>query len=66
MAFRFRVQFQLVPLHQGSYAVVRAPGDGGGRRVPARHGKAVQADPIKPTLKAPGTMRLKLKYGKLL
>ena len=29
------------------------------------HGRAVQADPIKPTLKAPGTKRLKLKYGKL-
>jgi len=26
------------------------------------HGKAVQVDPIKPTLKAPGTKRLKLKY----
>ena len=25
-------------------------------------GKAVQVDPIKPTLKAPGTQRLKLKY----
>ena len=29
-------------------------------------GRAVQVDPIKPVLKAPGTMRLKLKYGKLL
>ena len=27
-------------------------------------GRAVQVDPIKPTLKAPGTMRLKLKYDK--
>jgi len=26
----------------------------------------VQVDPIKPSLKAPGTMRLKLEYGKLL
>jgi hypothetical protein len=26
------------------------------------HGKAVQLDPIKPTLKAPGIKRLKLKY----
>ena len=26
----------------------------------------MHVDPIKPTLKAPGTMRLKLKYGKLL
>jgi len=31
-----------------------------------RHGEAVQADPIKPTSKAPGTKRLKLKYNKLL
>ena len=29
-------------------------------------GKAVQVDPIKPTLKAPGTNRLKLKYDQLL
>jgi len=29
-------------------------------------GEAVQVDPIKPTLKAPGTKRLKLKYDKLL
>ena len=31
-----------------------------------RHGMVVQVDPIKPTLKAPGTYRLKLKYDKLL
>jgi len=30
------------------------------------HGKAVQLDPIKPTLKAPGSQRLKLKYGNTL
>ena len=30
------------------------------------HGKAVQVDPIKPTLKAPGTKRFKVKYDKLL
>jgi len=29
-------------------------------------GRAVQVDPIKPTLKAPGTKRLKLKYDELL
>ena len=29
-------------------------------------GEAVQVDPINPVLKVPGTMRLKLKYGKLL
>ena len=31
----------------------------------ARRGKAVQVDPIKPTLKAPATKRLKLKYDNL-
>ena len=30
------------------------------------HGRAVQADAIKPTLKAPGSKRLKLEYDKLL
>jgi hypothetical protein len=30
------------------------------------HGGAVQVGPIKPTVKAPGTKRLKLKYDKLL
>jgi len=29
-------------------------------------GKAVQVDPVKSTLKPPGTTRLKLKYDKLL
>jgi hypothetical protein len=29
-------------------------------------GRAAQCDPIKPTLKAPGTKRMKLQYGKLL
>jgi len=38
------------------------------RAVPedAELGKAVQVDPIKPVLKAPGTMRLNLRDGKLL
>jgi len=30
------------------------------------HGKAVQVEPMKPTLKPPGTNRLKLKYDELL
>jgi hypothetical protein len=30
------------------------------------HGEAVQVAPIKPTVKAPGTIRLRLKYGELL
>jgi len=38
----------------------RRPGPG------RRHGGAVQVDPIRPKLKAPGTKRLKLKYDKLL
>jgi hypothetical protein len=42
--------------------VVKDPG-GWGR---AARGRAVQVDPIKPTLKPPGTKRLKLEYGKLL
>jgi hypothetical protein len=32
----------------------------------AAHGEAVQADPNKPTLKAPGTRRLKLEFDELL
>jgi hypothetical protein len=31
-----------------------------------RHGRAVQVDPIKPTLKAPGTKRLKLNFDTLI
>jgi len=37
-----------------------------GRAVPGRQGRAVQVDPIRPTLKAPGTKRLKLEYDRLL
>ena len=32
----------------------------------ALHGRAVQVDPMPPTLKAPGTKRLTPKYAKLL
>jgi hypothetical protein len=35
-------------------------------RLSAEHGRAVQVDPNKPTLKAPGSKRLKLEYDKLL
>ena len=35
-------------------------------RLPGALGRAVQVDPIKPTLNAPGTKRLKLKYVELL
>jgi len=45
----------------------------GGRRGQRPHphlraepGEAVQVDPMKPTLKAPGTKRLKLQYGEPL
>jgi hypothetical protein len=38
----------------------------GEKRVRRRKGRAVQVDPIKPTLKAPGTKRLNLQYDELL
>ena len=34
--------------------------------VPAELGRVVQVDPLKPTLKAPGCERLKLRYDELL
>ena len=39
----------------------------GGRvhRLRRHHGRALQVDPIKPTVKAPGTKRLKLEYEEL-
>jgi hypothetical protein len=46
-AFKCSFQCQLAPLHRGGGAA-------------ARRGRAVQVDPIKPTLKPPGTMRLTL------
>jgi hypothetical protein len=36
------------------------------RPIPPPPGRAVQVHPVKPTLKAPGTKRLKLKYNILL
>ena len=50
----FAVNFNLRRYKEGSFA------GASGR------GRAVQVDPIKPTLKAPGTKRLKLNYDKLL
>ena len=48
-----------------SIVLVRKCGGGGGSAAGAQarrpHGRAVQVDPIKPKLKAPGTKRLKLK-----
>ena len=38
----------------------------GGSKQPHLHGRAVQLDPMKPTVKAPGTKRLRLKYDRLL
>ena len=40
--------------------------DGRGRRGGYRRGRAVQIDPVKPTLKAPGSKSSKLKYHKLV
>jgi len=60
-------------LHGGEGGAGRGRGGGGhggpGRRRRggrARRGRAVQLDPIKPKLKAPGTKRLKLEYDYLL
>jgi len=39
---------------------------GGGRQQDDRQGRAVQVEPIKPTLRAPGTKRLKLQYYEML
>jgi len=47
-------------------AHARVEGRGEKARGEQRRGTAVQVAPIKPALKAPGTMRLKLKYGKLI
>jgi hypothetical protein len=41
---------------------VPGAGGGGGAHWGGRHGRPVQLDPIKPTLKAPGIERLKLNY----
>ena len=50
-------QFQRVPQQEGCAQELDAA---------RRPGRAVQVDPIKPALKAPGTKRLKLKYDELL
>jgi len=59
---KFCFQFQLAPLQHGR--VLARLGERCVARdgVPLHRGKAVQVDSIKPTLKAPGTKRLKLKY----
>ena len=51
------IKFQLAPLHHG---VVAAAAEGP-RDDPRAPGEAVQLAPIKPTLKPPGTERLKPK-----
>jgi len=43
-----------------------APAAGAGAADGDERGRLVQVDPIKPTLKAPGSARLKLKYDNLL
>jgi len=57
-----------VVLNLLSNAIKFTPGftEGGEVEVRTELGGAVQVDPITPTLKAPGTKRLKLKYHKLL
>jgi hypothetical protein len=55
MLSTFCFQIQLALLHQG--------GDGGVGREP---GRAMQVDPMKPTLKPPGIKRLKLKCDELV
>jgi hypothetical protein len=56
------------PLPEGALLLPRAAAAGGVRQpdadgaAPLLHGEVVQVDPIKPTLKLPGTKRLKLKY----
>jgi hypothetical protein len=47
------LQFQPAPLHRGALGLRRRAGG---------QGRAVQVDPIKSALKAPGTKRLKLIY----
>ena len=52
-------------LHEGgSPGPAQVARQAGARR--RAQGRAVQVDPIKPTLKAPGTKRLKLKYDEPL
>jgi hypothetical protein len=50
-------------LHTGAVAAVAVSPDG---RYAATLGRAVQVEPIRPTLKASGSERLKLKYEDLL
>jgi hypothetical protein len=53
-------------LHGGKGAGEEGAAAGGGQAAHGQaKGKAVQVDPIEPTLKPPGTERLKLKYEKL-
>jgi hypothetical protein len=60
-SFEFCFQCQLAALRHGGRAQHQSRD-----RVAGIHGRAVQVDPIKPTLKAPGTMPLTLKYDILL
>ena len=54
------------PLPGGGRRAARPAGGRGAVRARAYQGRAVQVDPIKPKLKAPGTKRLKLNCGMLL
>ena len=52
--------------HRGQDARAGLHLRGGRRQAGVHQGRVVQADPINPTLKPPGTMRLKLEYVRLL
>jgi hypothetical protein len=54
------------PLPAHGTAAASAAAGGGAAAGTAHCGRAMQVDPIKPTLKAPGTERLKLHYDELL
>jgi hypothetical protein len=64
IAFKLFFQVQLASLQQGAPCGGPRRAPHGGRR--ARHGRVVQVDPIRPTLKSPGTKRMKVKYYKPL
>ena len=69
-AFKFCFQIQLAPLHLGAARPEPEPALRLGRSDlllrQGRHGRAVQVDPINPTLKAPGNKRLKVNFDEPL
>jgi len=55
-----------LPLHTGELQALALAGRPRVVRGAVLPGKAVQVDPVQPTLKAPGTRRLKVQYDELL